>query len=199
MHKSVICISSEPGTGGEHIGRLVAKRLRLRYVDEGIVLRAAAEGRVSTEELLDVERRKPALERLFSGLREAALPEEAPRVGFEDRDRALIRAAVHATADEGGAVIHAHAASVALGARPDVLRILITASPETRERRVAEETHASESKARRLVRDGERGRASYLKTFYGVDRELPTHYDLVVNTDVLSDDEAAAIIVAAAS
>ena len=34
---------------------------------------------------------------------------------------------------------------------------------------------------------------------YGIDRELPTHYDVVVNTDALPPAAAAAVIAAAAA
>jgi cytidylate kinase len=33
---------------------------------------------------------------------------------------------------------------------------------------------------------------------YGTAQELPTHYDLVINTEALTPDEAADVIVAAA-
>ncbi len=32
---------------------------------------------------------------------------------------------------------------------------------------------------------------SYLRRFYGIDRELPTDYDLVVNTDILTTEARA--------
>ena len=50
----------------------------------------------------------------------------------------------------------------------------------------------------RFVRDSDAGRADYFQRFYGIERELPTHYDLVVNTEALTPDEAADVIVAAA-
>ena len=37
-----------------------------------------------------------------------------------------------------------------------------------------------------------------MKRFYGVERELPTHYDIVVNTDVLTLHQASNVIIAAA-
>ena len=43
------------------------------------------------------------------------------------------------------------------------------------------------------------GRADYLKRFYEVAEELPTHYDLVFNTDSLSIEQAAELISQAAS
>jgi cytidylate kinase len=48
-----------------------------------------------------------------------------------------------------------------------------------------------------VVKDEDAGRAAYLKRFYGVDQELPTHFDLVVNTDVLTAADAANVIIAA--
>jgi cytidylate kinase len=48
------------------------------------------------------------------------------------------------------------------------------------------------------VQETDRARADYLKRFYGVSREEPTHYDLVVNTDVLGHEEAVDLIVGVA-
>src|SRR5919197_214234 len=81
-------------------------------------------------------------------------------------------------------VIVAHAASHAVGPGHEALRVLVTGSPTTRAGRVGERT----------VKDADAARRDYLKRFYGVDEELPTHYDLVVNTDVLSVERAADLI-----
>jgi cytidylate kinase len=48
------------------------------------------------------------------------------------------------------------------------------------------------------VKASDAGRADYFRRFYGIERELPTHYDLVVNTDVFDVEDAADIILAAA-
>ena len=37
-------------------------------------------------------------------------------------------------------------------------------------------------------------RADYIKRFYGVGEELPTHYDIVINTDRLAPTDAARLI-----
>lgn len=44
---------------------------------------------------------------------------------------------------------------------------------------------------------GDAGRADYLKRFYGVGGELPTHYDLVLNTDRLDAETAAELVLLA--
>ena len=95
-------------------------------------------------------------------------------------------------------VIVTHAASYALSGRSDVLRVLISASPETRVLRIAEAKACSESDAAKAMARGDAGRADYLKRFYHVDSELPTHYDLAINTDRLDAEAAAELIVGAA-
>jgi cytidylate kinase len=46
--------------------------------------------------------------------------------------------------------------------------------------------------------DADAGRRDYPKSFHGVDQEAPTHYDLVLNTDVLRIEEAARVVSRAA-
>jgi Cytidylate kinase-like family len=196
---NLVCISRDTGAEGETVGRLVADRLGLRYVDEEVITRAAERGGVDEDQLEDAERRKSGIRRVVELLTDAgtatAVPGVEPasvRAERESRHRTLIRGVIEEIADEGNAVIVAHAASIALAGRPGMLRVLVTGSPEVRAARLDSED------AERLVREGDAARAAYLKSFYSIDSELPTHYDLVVNTDVLAPEQAAEIIVHAA-
>ena len=47
------------------------------------------------------------------------------------------------------------------------------------------------------VRESDAARADYLRQFYGAEDELPTLYDLVVNTDRLSLEQAAELVLGA--
>ena len=104
--------------------------------------------------------------------------------------RALIVHAVESLAREGNVVIVSHAASFAL-APGTSLRVFVTASPSVRSERLGLDEKA--------IRTDDDARADYLRRFYGVQRELPTQYDLVLNTDALEPAAAADIVVAAAS
>jgi cytidylate kinase len=73
-----------------------------------------------------------------------------------------------------------------------------TASDETRARRVAEEMGGAERDGVRQIRKEDGARADYLKRFYAVERELPIHFDIVINTDALTPEQAADVIAAAA-
>jgi len=94
-------------------------------------------------------------------------------------------------------VIVAHAASFALAER-DVLRVLVTASDATRAERVATTKGIDTSAAAKMIKLDDDERADYIKRFYKIDRELPTHFDLIINTDVLTPERAADVVLSAA-
>ena len=113
--------------------------------------------------------------------------------------RALIRDTIEHMAAQGNVVIVAHAASHALPGRPDVLRVLVTASPDTRAERIGDSEGLDRGGATRAVKQSDAARRDYLQRFYDLEDELPTQYDLVVNTDFLSANRAAQLIALAAS
>jgi CMP/dCMP kinase len=208
MPTRVVTISHTTGAGGETIGRTVADRLGFRYIDEEIITLAAEKEGVDPELVADTERRKGFLARLFSGLTEGPVDVGVPGSGVlvpepgpaprSEQLRLVIVEAIHDMAKRGQVVIGSHAASIPLAGRGDVLRALVTASFDARVERVARDGRRGPSNSARFVRDNDAGRAAYFQRFYGIERELPTHYDLVINTDAWTAAEASEIIVAAA-
>lgn len=210
MTCSVICLSASDGAAGEEVAPLVARRLGFRLVDEQIIARAAEEAGVEQHVVAGAEQRQTLAARLreylpaagvaigmsgFAGIPPTRLDDLSSDGG---RLRALIRSAIEDVASAGKAVIVAHAASFALPTRDEVLRVFVTASPETRRRRVADLRGIGEHEAAEAVDLGDANRASYLKRFYGVGSEQPSHYDLVVNTDRRGPAQAADLIAQAA-
>jgi hypothetical protein len=199
----VVCISSEDGAGGLGAAHLLGRDLGFPVIDEEIVTRAAVEAGIDKEVVVDVERRKSMLVRILEGLGSAgtgtgyvAVPADDAGLGgpASDELRGLIRAVIEDTAAAGNVVIVAHAASLALGERADVLRVHLTASLPTRERRFAATHGIDEKEATRALKRSDAGRADYIKRFYGIGAELPTHYDIVINTDKLTPEDAARLI-----
>ena len=202
----IVTISHATGAGGDNIGRRVAKGLGFRYVDEEIIQLAAERHGLDAELVADAERRKSLLDRIVNDLASTSIIDPTggmimlPPEAFVTREelRALIVEAIKETAARGQVVIVSHAAGVPLAGRPDLLRVLITASFEPRAQRVAEATRSKKADAEKSVKDSDAGRADYFLRFYRIERELPTHYDLVVNTDALTAEEATDIVIAAA-
>lgn len=206
MACSVICVSRATASGGEDIGKQVAEKLGYLYVDEEIVAKAAAEGGLEPRDIADEERRKSFAARFLDGLAQSggdaftmSAPVAAVMDGMRPADiRDLIRETIVQTAGRGSVVIVAHAASFALEPGPGVLRVLVTASPGVRAKRVAVREGLEGTDAERMIKDSDAGRRDYLKRFYSVDRESPTDYDLIINTDHVSVEHAAAIVLCAA-
>ena len=176
----------------------------MRYVDDEVIAEAAEWAELDPAFVADAERRKSFVGRLLGGIESPSplrLPtgQAAARTLPSDADlRALISSAVSSFTRQGGVVIVAHAASFAVDPGA-ALRVFVTASASTRGGRIALERGLNAGQAEKAVRSEDAGRADYLKRFYGIDQELPTHYDLVVNTDVLSPATAAGVVAAATS
>ena len=209
MATRIVTISHATGAVGDSIGRSVADRLGFRYVDEEIIEIAATKHGLDTGLVADAERRKNLFARLLDDLATAPMLDPSGTAGFLLADpaqsvprreelRALIIEAVRETAQQGNVVIVSHAAGIPLAGRDDLLRVLVTGSFDTRVQRVAAGRKISKGEAEKLMKDSDAGRADYFLRFYKIERELPAHYDLVVNTDKITPEEATDIVVAAA-
>jgi cytidylate kinase len=197
---STICISHATGAAGREVGRLVAERLSLAYVDDEVIAEAAEWAELDPQLVADAERRKSLVGRLLGSIGAQPSPRLTPgevsRALPSDTDlRGLITRTVATYVRQGGCVIVAHAASFVVEPG-EALRVLVTASTSTRVERLSQERGIDATEAAQVLRAEDVGRSDYLKRFYGVERELPTHYDLVVNSDAVSAATAAAVIIA---
>jgi cytidylate kinase len=203
----VVCISAVDGARGEEVASAVASSLGFRLVDEEIVRTAAQEAGVDASQVAQVEQRRSAAIRLLDSLgtntslatfaMAGYVPEREAPVASDLRG--LIRATIEELATRGDAVIMAHAASMALGDRKDVLRVLLTSPPEARRRTLALQRGLDDKAAAKQIERGDANRADYLKRFYGIVHESPADYDLVLNTDRLGPEGAVKLVVQAAS
>ena len=200
MDCKVISISRALAAGGEEIGRDVAARLNFRFVDDEIVARAAEKAGVSPQTIEKVERTPPLIERILQYI--GTIPVE-PAAYFPAQAtvspayEAFIEQVIRETAAQGNVVIVAHGASIPLAGSHGLLRVLVTGSPESRATRLATSAGMDGSKAKKAIEASDHERREYLQRFYNV-REMPTHYDIVLNTDVLSLTAAVGLIAAAA-
>jgi len=204
MPAKTVTISRTLGARGEEVARLVANELGYRYIDNEIIDAAAERAGVSPEAVVENEKTAPLLTRILQAIAQAPTEPEAMAaharypVNLESPYEDLIEQVIVETAQQGNVVIVAHGASVACANVDGVLRVLVTASEPTRSARVAQEQSLDEAAAKKAVADSDKERDRYFERIYELRDELPTHYDLVVNTDTLSDEQAAAIVAGAA-
>lgn len=202
MECKVVTMSRSLGALGEEVGRKVAEQLGFQFVDDEIITWAADQAGVSPDTVGQVERSQPLMARILASLAMAPAepagftsPELMPLPDYSSfAYRDIIAQVIADTAEKGNCVIVAHGASIPLAGMDGLLRVFVTASPEVRIRRVTE-SGLSERDAKRAVESSDRDRHDFFRRFYNVREELPTHYDLVVSTDVLTIAEAADVIV----
>jgi cytidylate kinase len=199
MGYRAIALSQVYGSGAESIGRDVAQQLGFGYLNEAIVAQVASDRGVDPAIISDAEQRKAFFSRLAEMALRAApdMSSSPPLYAFDEADMLLwdIRDAVRDAADRGNVVLVAHAACYACAGRSDVLRVWVTAPPSTRASRLASALGLSDKEAAKSVRQSDAARASYLKRVYDIGEESDTDYDVVINTERLTTDAAAGLII----
>ena len=204
MERSVVSISRTLGSGGEEIGRLISQELGFSYVDDEIIVHAAERAGVSPDTVEEIEHSQSRLAQILGGMGTdsgGGLLSSAPPNFWSDSPviyRDWIERVIRNTARKGQVVIVAHGSSIPLAGMSGLLRVLVTASPTVRAERLTRTADQDELGAQKAIEDSDRERGRFFRRFYNIEQELPTHYDIVVSTDVLTVEEAAKFIISAA-
>jgi len=123
----------------------------------------------------------------------------APRVEQDEAtivqltERVIAEAAAH-----GRIVLVGRGAQAVLARRPDALHVYVVASKPWRMRLAVERLGADPASVEQVVDETDRQRDQYVKTYYGRHRHDFVNYDLVVNTERLGLEGAAAVVVSEA-
>ena len=204
----VVTLARQHGTGGEAIARLVANQLGLRLVDYGVFRRAAEEAGVSPETIEDAARHRGLFSRILDVLSQtgtgsmdgwlAPIPLRSTPLFTSQQYRAFIEDAIRDLAEQGDVLILGHGAQLVLANRADTFRVLITGGEESRIARAVAQGVA-EDEARDVIRTADHERIDYFRQFYASGWLDGAAYDLVINTDRVTLEEAVDIIADAAS
>ena len=112
--------------------------------------------------------------------------------------RRLIQQVIYETAQRENVVIVAHAAGFHLSGMKGLPRVFVTASTDVRVERLRQLAKIDAQDVNKAIEKDDNERQAYLRRFYDIRQDLPTHYDLVVNTDVITTSVATRLIVSAA-
>jgi len=211
---ATITISRQFGAGGAPIGRALAERFGVPFLDREIVAAAAERAGISEADAEGYDERMPGLwQRIASALAtsapEVAVPDSAmessvsPVIG--ERLFVLTRTIIEEAAAAGGVVILGRGAGFILRDRPEVLRVHLHAVLADRVRyltsRVEElpaEARPDEASLRALCRSVDSARATYLRRRFDVDWMDSRLYDLTLDTGRLGLARSIELIEAAA-
>jgi len=205
MAPPVITITRQYGSGGSEVARLVAAELRWDAIDNEFVDEVARRAGLPADAVAQREERAAGLLERLARTLAAGSPEMfiatagAPRVEPDEAaivqltERVIAEAAAH-----GRIVLVGRGAQAVLAQRPDALHAYVVAGKAWRMQLAVERLGVNPAEVAKVVDETDRRRDQYVRTYYGRHRQDVVNYDMVVNTEKLGIDGAAALVVAEA-
>jgi cytidylate kinase len=208
----VITIGRQFGAGGTTVGGMLARRLKIDLLESRIIDEVAHRLQLPKEEV-EAEDEQPGsllgrlLVALGSASTEPLLPPEATAWTPPNSDptfdtrKAVLQITQHVieeAARAGNVVIVGRGGAYILANFPGALHVFLRASTAARVKTVmARFKITSEDEAKKRIKQTDENWTSYIKQVYGHDRNLPGHYDMVLDTGTLGYEATIDVIVAA--
>lgn len=193
----VITIGRQMGSGGATMGKLLAEHFGFQYIDKTILIKSAHMLDIPVEKLEWIEEKEFSLKRAFlqSHIYDMPyIPQEwylpTGRKLFETQSRIIYRAAAESSAVVvgrcGAYLFREHAKSVS---------IFLHADTESRITRLRQRHGLSDDEARDYIKDSDKERGRYYKTY--ADRAWLdlTGYDLCVDSGLHDEEQVKQIII----
>lgn len=202
----VITISRELGSGGRTVGRKLAEKLGVRYSDKELIHALMRKFNLTAS---GIEKLKGEKKNWLADVIQLVAP--VPKVGMLiDGDSRYVQeyrpdltpddifkaeSQILREIDEHGpCVIAGRSGFFVLEERPDKIDVFITATLEHRIARVMRKQEVSREEAERIIKKVDKARDNYVKRYTGRSRYDVRNYDLVINMDGLSEDDAVDVI-----
>jgi cytidylate kinase len=207
----VITIGRQFGAGGSTVGEMLARELKADLLESRIIDEVAHRLQLPKEEV-EAEDEQPGslLHRLLMALGSASgepmiQPEATawnpPNVDpvFDTRRAVLeiTQQVIKEAARGGNVIIVGRGGAYILRDFEGALHVFLRAAEAVRIKAVMARLKLSEEEARRRLKQADENWTAYIKQVYGHERNLPAHYDLVLDTGRLGYEGAVATIVTA--
>jgi cytidylate kinase len=177
---AIITISRLMGSGGIPIAQKVAEKLGYTLVDGDAIMEVADQYGLTRESLELADEKPPHFSEKLDIKHEIALH--------------LIELIILEYALKGNVILYGRGGQDLLKGINSVLRVRIIAPFEERVERWAEREWLDPDRARMLVRKSDQQRAGFIKYYFDRDWDDPLGYDLVINTERLSEESAVRMI-----
>lgn len=208
--KIVVTIARQCGSGGSEVGRILARRANLHYLDHEIIDEVARRSGVTVEQIENQDEQTSGplgymlealtTNALFNLNYSKVLQHQAvslPTLTQEQAYFRLTQRVVLEMASAGNAVIIGRGSQFLLRGLPRVLHVYIFAPLPRRIENIQELFQLPRAEAIEFIerRDGET--ENYLRHYYGSNGTQPELYHLLINTGLFSFETAADLIVQA--
>jgi cytidylate kinase len=184
---TLVALSASYGAGGSVVGRALADRLGVPFVDRAIPVQVAEHLDVPVDDAAahDEQAADSFLDRLLRGFigTDIGVPAPLPAETFTSEDfRKATEAVLLRQASTG----------------PRVLRVRLDGPPERRVKQAMAIGKTDEQSARDTLAKLDRAHADYLRQFYGADIRDCTLYHLVIDSTTIGLDGCVELIARAA-
>ena len=203
---SIVTIRGQLGSGASEIGKLVADRLHIDYVDREIIAEISERLKWSKQGIAEKEMPPGSLRGRILGVLSHTYPDAgytgayAPTWEIPLGDTSYLaglESVIKELAASSSIVIRGRGSQFILKDYPGVLHVLVVAPLGIRLKRVMESLELDEKHAEKEIERFDSSRREFTKRYFKAELENPGNYDLVINTEHLSFDSAASIIVGA--
>lgn len=203
----VITISREIGSGGHTVGQKLAEALDVRYSDKELIHELMKRFKLTTSGIEKLKGEKKSWMADFIQF-VAPIPKMSMIAGnpkYTQEFRADITSddifsaeseIVKGIAAEGSCVIAGRSGFFVLRDHPNIVNVFITASLENRIERVVRKQGLTPKEAKEVIEDVDKKRDNYIKRYTGCSRYDSRNYDLVINMDNVTEDQAVEVILA---
>jgi cytidylate kinase len=196
----VITISRQMGSGGAYLGKRLASRLNVLYLDREIVSQAAKQLKTPIEPLeARDEKLTPFWRSLLESYAYITPTSYVPPPLNMPTDRELYSTEsniITRIAQQRSAVIVGRGGYYVLRQHPRCLNVLLHADITFRQKRVQELYHVSAEEALKLIASIDKEREHYLRALTGQNCMDARHYHLSLNTSLVGLEAAEEIILA---
>ena len=202
----VITINRELGSGGRTVGRKLAEKLNVPFYDKVLINELKEKFKLSTEEIEKLKGSKRQWWREFintamylgQGMNETLYYQR-----MSGKEEHLLtsndmfeveKEVLKNVAEEESCIIAGRSGFSIFANHPNHLSILIQAPMEHRIQRIMSKQQLSHEEAEKIIKKVDEMRENYVKKYTGTSRYDTRNYDLVINMEGKTEDDAVDLI-----
>ena len=186
----IITIGRSYGAGGRTIAQKVAQKLNIPYYDSQLLEKAAKESGLSIKYLESQDEQGIILPTIYQSIGFGT----KDYVPLEQKAANAQREIIEKIATEGPCVIVGRRADLILRGKSDIFSVFICASEQYRIQHIIKREGMTEKEAKQRISKADRERSAYYNQAAQGKWGQPECYDLCINTDRVSIDDAADLI-----
>ncbi len=215
----IVTIRGHMGSGAQDIGRQVAEKLQIDYIDRQIIAQVAERLNEPKQDVIAKEMPPGSLWGRIAqafGFDSAAAGSYSMEPGFvlhysgaylpawqipldDTRYLSGLESVIKDLARNQSAVICGRGSQFILKNHPGALHVLVVAPLELRIKRIMQRMAKTREDAAKEIEHSDNSRREFIKRYFKAEMEDPVHHDLVISTEYLGFEDAASIIIHALS